>query len=101
MSIISEVLQERIRQDLKWGQQNHGNMEYLSILIEEVGEVAKATLEAHFRHPGADPHAVRKELIQTIAVGIAFVECIDRRESREVQKVFSSFENRPSPEVPS
>ena len=79
MNILHEVRAERERQDKKWGEQNHNHVEYSAILGEEYGEVCKASLEVHFGYEGADPDEVRKELIQTAAVAVAFIECIDRR----------------------
>jgi len=69
------IVEERRRQDAKWGDQDHPDEWWYTILGEEYGEVAKAMLGVHFGY--AD---VRKELVQTIAVGIAWLECMDRRE---------------------
>jgi hypothetical protein len=44
-SILDEVLQERLRQEAKWGAQSHAPERWLAILTEEVGEVARAILE--------------------------------------------------------
>jgi len=80
VEVISEVLSERIRQDHKWGEQNHSPVEWLAILGEEYGEACRGALEAHF--PGyeitGDFSNYRAELIQTAAVAIAAVECLDR-----------------------
>lgn len=76
--VISEVVDERYRQENKWGQQNHSPAEYLMILGEEVGEANKAALETHFKYEGNNPDDYRKELIQIAAVAIAAVECYDR-----------------------
>lgn len=105
--IWAQVLTERARQDAKWGEQNHPNgtgprenwgyrelrwytsneeaadiirtatqlaQRYNSptwrgILMEEVAEVSAAS----------DTDALRDELIQVIAVAVAWVECLDRR----------------------
>lgn len=83
--VLKEVLEERYRQEQKWGEQNHGPAEYLMILGEEVGEANKAALEVHFGYKGADPNNFRKELIQVAAVAVAMIECFDR--------------NNPSPEI--
>ena len=40
--VLQEVMRERMRQDLKWGPQHHRIADWLSILVEEVGEAAKA-----------------------------------------------------------
>ena len=75
-AVLGEVLAERLRQDEKWGEQNHLPEGYSTILGEEVGEVCRAILEYRF---GNGPlHNIRLELIQVAAVAVAFVECLDR-----------------------
>ncbi|MEV5953753.1 hypothetical protein AB0M11_08240 [Streptomyces sp. NPDC051987] len=93
--VLSEVLAERIRQDQKWGEQNHndgtGNKSQQhdadrarrwcqdafgsgygtwSMILAE--EVAEANAER-------DPAKLRAELIQVAAVAVAWIEAIDRR----------------------
>ena len=48
MDILAEIREERRRQDVKWGEQNHSPIEWCAILTEEVGEVSKEALELHF-----------------------------------------------------
>lgn len=93
--VLAEVMDERIRQDLKWGVQNHldgtgrphsthkpvrarrdcemafaaGRGTWRHIFIEEVAEA-----EAE-----SDVARLREELIQVAAVAVAWVEAIDRR----------------------
>ena len=97
-----EVMQERDRQDAKWGQQNHpdgsgdepgsrlralqadharevcqkhaaeGTVTWLDILREELAEAFAES----------DPAKLRAELIQVAAVAVAWVEAIDRRTAR-------------------
>lgn len=76
-SIFDGIRAERERQDYKFGAQDHDDMTWSAILTEEVGEVAQAALEARFN--GAEPGAVREELIQCAAVCVAWIECLDRR----------------------
>jgi len=79
--VLSEVLAERIRQDVKWGEQNWHDFEGISVLTEEVGEAAQAANEANFRSgktPG-DYSQLRAELIQVAAVAVNHIEIIDRR----------------------
>lgn len=72
LSVLDLITEERGRQDAKWGaNRNLRNVEWLTILMEEIGEVAKAMLE--------DQNHVRHELIQVAAVAVAWLECIDRR----------------------
>jgi hypothetical protein len=72
-----EVLGERIRQDKKWGEQNHDDWKWLAILVEEVGEAAQAMMQA-FEEKG-DPANIHKEVLEATAVGLAWLECIRRR----------------------
>lgn len=81
--VIDEVIEERKRQDKKWGIQNHDPDKWLMILGEEVGESNKAALEAYFNELPLDDY--REELIQVAAVAIAAVESHDRRKN-EAQK---------------
>ncbi len=75
---VQSVLDERTRQDAKWGEQNHDPFTYLAILTEEVGEFSQAALETHFggKHGGLEN--MRKEAVHTAAVALAIVECLDR-----------------------
>jgi len=74
--VLAEVAAERVRQDAKWGVQNHKPPEWLSILGEEFGEVCRAVCERLYAI-GLNPE-YRLELIQTAAVAVAMVECYDR-----------------------
>lgn len=73
---LEGVIRERIRQEQKWGTQNHDPFLYLTILGEEYGETCNAALEAKFGK-GTIEH-LREEAVQTAAVALAIVECIDR-----------------------
>lgn len=72
--IVREIWLERMRQTRLWGDQwEHGNTHdetKMVILAEEVGEVAKAVLEV-------GKTELRKELIQTAAVCVAWLESLD------------------------
>ena len=78
-NILADILNERKRQNIKWGEQNHPDEWYAHIMYEEMGELSKAMLENHFDYPGADPNDIRKELVEAIAVGVAWLECMERR----------------------
>jgi hypothetical protein len=93
--VLDEVFQERVRQDEKWGEQNHpdgtgqvgdarvadmlrelcdyrfkrGVGTWRDILREEVGEALAEE----------DPTKLRAELLQVAAVAAAWVQAIDRR----------------------
>jgi hypothetical protein len=86
VAVVNEVINERKRQEEKWGPQNHNPPEWLMILGEEVGEANKAALEARFAgeyYASDKPSglaAYRTELIQVAAVAVAMVESLDRNE---------------------
>ena len=70
------VLDERTAQEAKWGEQNHDPFTYLTILMEEVGELSQAALHCRFGGPAAVK--LREEAVQVAAVALAIVECLDR-----------------------
>ena len=70
-NILNEVETERNNQIKKWGEQTHGPDRWMSILVEEVGEVARAANERF-------PRQYRAELIQVAAVAVAMIETLDR-----------------------
>jgi len=68
------ILDERDRQDAKWGPQDLSLPEWITILMEEVGELAAATLGHCF---GTENHPElnwRKEATQVAAVALAMLE---------------------------
>ena len=66
---------ERHRQLRKFGFQEHTPEEWLAILTEEVGELAKAIVEKRFGPPLMDANAtIAKEAIQVAAVASAMVQ---------------------------
>jgi len=71
---LSEVMLERARQDQKWGEQNHPDLYWLAVLTEEVGELAKELIEGRLAE-------ARRELVQVTAVGVAWLEAMERRAS--------------------
>lgn len=85
---IDDVRKERIRQDHKFGPQNHSIADWFLILGEEVGEAQREACEHVFqqRFPEYYPddqerlHRLRKELIEVAAVAVAMVESLDRNE---------------------
>jgi hypothetical protein len=84
--VFNDLQNERRRQEIKWGEQNHDNYKWLAIIQEEVGETAEQALEEDFArqagdHRIANQHQMnmRKELIEVAASALAAVECIDRK----------------------
>ncbi len=83
---LHNINAEAIRQDGKWGEQNHDPSVWLAILTEEVGELAQAMLADKFAgtDPGMhDSHHVgmETEAIQVAAVAAQFVEYLERRKA--------------------
>jgi len=87
--VLNDVMKERVRQDAKWGVQDHEPARYLMILGEEFGEACQAGCDVTWP-PKNDPYApglyerlrmdaFRKELIHTAAVAVAMIEAIDRK----------------------
>ena len=77
---ILEILAERNRQDLKWGEQNHAIEKWAPILGEEFGELCEAINETIFDN-GSDKGGyenIRQEAIHVAAVAVGFLECIER-----------------------
>lgn len=105
LSVLADVAEERVRQDAKWGQQNHpdgtGPSEHLAdspkmpryadlarYVRERVDMLADAArsrwssilLEEVFEALAEDdPATLRRELVQVAAVAASWVEAIDRR----------------------
>jgi hypothetical protein len=82
--VLDEIRRERVRQDEKFGDQTcRDGKDWSLILAEEVGEAAREACDAyvHGKVWCADPQAtlrtreaLRKELIQSAAVCVAFVQ---------------------------
>lgn len=70
---FQRVINERLRQEKKWGHQNHDPSHWLGILGEEFGEVCKAVIEE-------DAVQIQKELCQVAAVAVAMVDSIERNQ---------------------
>lgn len=108
VNIFQEILEERTRQDKKFGEnRDQDHMLWLTILAEEFGEVANAILEKK------DRNELNKEIIQCAAVAVAWIENIYRRAHIEVQNQFKEeiekhgksviqpiVEDYPIPELP-
>lgn len=68
------IADERTRQTVKWGVQDHPPFAWLAILTEEVGELAQAISEEHWR--GGPREDVLTEAVQIAAVAQQIVEAI-------------------------
>lgn len=78
---ITDVIDEMHRQDQKWGQQNCDPTVWLTILTEEVGELAQAIQADLFGKADHSSHSgsMREEAIQVAAVAVQFVGYLARR----------------------
>jgi NTP pyrophosphatase (non-canonical NTP hydrolase) len=79
-NVLTGIINERKRQDAKWGIQNHDPFKWLTILTEEVGEAAKAILEG-------DLIEYIKEMKQVAAVAVAALECIGRNPPDSIESL--------------
>jgi hypothetical protein len=70
--VIDLIIAERQMQDEKFGEQLHTPPEWVMIIGEEFGEVAKAALENHFN--GKPLYDYRMELVQLAAVCVNALE---------------------------
>lgn len=75
---ILSVLEERERQNVKWGEQNHDPFTYLTILMEEIGELSQAALHNKFGGKEGSLEHMQEEAVQVAAVALAIVECLHR-----------------------
>lgn len=96
--VLQEVLAERIRQDQKWGEQNHpdgtggSGAQYVADRYRSIVDEALKSNSATWRDvlleevyealAEGDPTRLRAELIQIGAVCTAWAEAIDRRTAR-------------------
>ena len=83
---LAAVLAERARQDAKWGEQNHDDLAWLAILMEEVGEAAECVCKTSIgptaiEKPELHPAILESEVIHVAAVAVAWVEAMRRRGS--------------------
>lgn len=84
LQAVNSVTQERLRQDAKWGEQNHEPPFWMGILGEEFGELCQAVNETVFNNGPVEREKggytnMRAEAVQVAAVAVAFVEYLDRR----------------------
>ena len=84
---LNAIMAEGMKQDHKWGEQNHDPAVWLAILTEEVGELAQAILADRF-DSGRDEKlhdshhvSMETEAIQVAAVAAHFVEYLSRRKT--------------------
>ena len=74
---VNIILQERSRQDIKWGYPQYNTpFEWMSILTEEVGELATAINDAHLGHTPNDKQLehIKVEASHVSAVAMSMIE---------------------------
>lgn len=71
--VIDKVVKERDNQDERWGVRDQHPSIWLTILTEELGEVANEICEAAFNNEDLSDN-YEKELVQVIAVAMAALE---------------------------
>ena len=76
--IINRVIDERKRQDAKWGEQNYNAYVWASIIGEEYGEMCQAINEFGFNPTHETEEQIYTEAIHTMASCMAMLECIER-----------------------
>ncbi|MCB7129936.1 MAG: hypothetical protein J3T61_10415 [Candidatus Brocadiales bacterium] len=73
--VLNKIVDERARQDAKWGVQNHTDAYWMTILVEELGEAAAEITTT----PGFSERRLKHKLVQVAAVAVAWIEAFDRR----------------------
>lgn len=87
MKVFGLIEDERNRQDVKWGEQNHPPEKWTSILGEEFGEYCQAVNETVFDN-GPDAKLkggydnMMTELTHVAAVAVGAMECLMRNRER-------------------
>jgi NTP pyrophosphatase (non-canonical NTP hydrolase) len=79
--VLQDVANERGRQNVLWGKQVHPYNVWLTILVEEVGEVAQAIQQGMASEKDSDADDLYEELIHVAAVATAAAEQV--REERK------------------
>jgi len=70
-----DIINERIRQLIMWGETEHDLPTWATILGEEYGEVCSSVLQERFDELPLDD--LRHELVQLAAVALAMIQGID------------------------
>jgi len=78
MNFDELVQEERDKQDIKWGAQNHKPSLWLAILTEEVGEASSEIIALEFSPIMQTRHNLGYEIVQIAAVAKAMYESLER-----------------------
>lgn len=108
LTVLAEVEAERDRQDMRWGEQNHrdGTGPEEQVLpgwtAVELADAARNSCHMHAQMgivtwrdifgeevcealAESDPAKLRAELVQAVAVGVAWIQAIDRRTRSQIE----------------
>ena len=108
LGILAEVVDERVRQDAKWGEQNHPNGTGPGVVWTLPGRHPAALMATRARDmcqeadrrgectwllialeemaaafAESNPYELRREVLQLVAVGVTWIEAIDRAAARK------------------
>lgn len=78
--VLLDIESERTKQNEKWGKQNHDYPTWMTILVEEVGEVAQAMQTERGWGKESDADDLYTELIHVAAVATAIAEQVKENE---------------------
>ncbi|MGW0800329.1 hypothetical protein [Streptomyces sp. NPDC002692] len=80
-----DVHTERARQQREMGQEDHTLQEWVTALVENLGNIARAALDQtrDTEHPSQHTGTVRAETLALTAAGMAFLEALDRAEAAD------------------
>lgn len=76
--VLNRVSKERLRQEAKWGMQNHSPEKWLRILLEEAGEAAKEAQNIEEMKELSKQFYI-EEMVQVAAVAVAAIESFERQ----------------------
>lgn len=93
---ITQIQAEITKQNQKFGIQNHSPIEWMAILMEEVGEASQAAVDWHFKYPSKIKDETvefselqnqrlqnyKTELVQVAAIAVQMIESLERNELR-------------------
>lgn len=76
--LINRVEDRHKKNIEKWG---HQNPELLNVvLMEEIGEVSKAYLQAYYGYEGCGTEDLENEIVDAMAVLVEFYQSIDKHD---------------------
>ena len=88
--VIQDIINERSRQDDKWGLQRHPLPLWMVILVEEVGELAQAMQRINDWGKESDADDPYTEAIHVAAVATAIAEQL--KEAMDKMKIYANDE---------